>query len=139
MGRLSIKTAVVAVAVAFLGVQGCASFGLGGEAKSVTQSGVNSFRVKPVEIGDQAAKDYRFDLGKECQHCVVDVQFNEDGKIQSIHVDFKGVAAFQGQAQAAQAVVAVQRELKELGIEGAGVLEKIAPAIINTFAPVPIE
>ena len=137
MNKFTKRFVIVLAVLAAIMLQGCASTGLGGEAKAVTQAGINSFKVKPVEIAGQAALQYSFDLGKECQECTVDVRFSDTGTIKSISVDFKGVAAFQGQASAALAVVAVQKELKELGIEGAGVFEAIAPVIIKAIAPVP--
>lgn len=125
-------------AVLALLLSGCASTAVDG-VRSVTDAGVTTVDIGPttgdadeINLGTQ----YHAIFGKEYGSFRLEVSFNETGSPAELKVTANEVGAFPGQANAAAAIVQIQQELSDLGIniteEISGV---ISNAVLRAMAP----
>ena len=134
---------IVGLCIGFL-VAGCETTGNDLEGvDSVTSAGVTSYRKDPV-IGDKddvyLGDKVHIVAGKEYDSFGLDLDIScKNGEVATLKVNASGVKAFDGQASAAAAVVAIRESLSERdreifdGISGA--IESLLGTYLNTIAP----
>lgn len=117
------RTVIFLLAACAMLISGCTS---------LQGAGIASYSVKPMLLnGEQICCEVTMLNGKEYAELKVDI-VREGGKW-SVHLDEKGVAAFQGQSISASAVGGVVSEAAKISVASAlaPLLPMLAPALAS--------